>query len=151
MNIRLANKFDLPYFTQLVHNIHEKGEIGDYKVILNDEYLNAMFVSTLHGAGISLIAESEENIGMLLAIIAPNIWSETTMVMNQILLYVDENYRHTRAGYLLIKKYEDLCQDMKNKNRINYYTINSAKSMFDIDFSRFGYEKIAETWANLGD
>ena len=25
------------------------------------------------------------------------------------------------------------------------------KSMIDIDFSRFGYEKIAETWANLGD
>ena len=151
MNIRLANKFDLPYFIKLVHDTHEKGEIGNYKVHLNDEYLNAMFVSTLHGAGISLIAESDENIGMLLAIIAPNIWSESTMVMNQILLYVDEEYRNNRAGYLLIKKYEELCNDLKDKNRINYYTINTAKSMFEIDFTRFGYEKIAETWANLGD
>jgi len=151
MNIRLANKFDLPYFTKLVHEIHKRGEIGDFPVKINDEYINAMFVSTIHGAGISLIAESDSTVGMLTAIISPNIWSETTLVMNQILLYVDEEYRHTRAGYMLLKKYEELCEELKSKGRIHYYTLNSAKSMFDLDFTRFGYTKIAETWASLGE
>lgn len=151
MNIRLANKFDLPYFISLVHEIHKRGDIGNFPVVLNDDYLNAMFTSTLHGAGISLIAETDNTVGMLLAIISPNIWSESTIVMNEIMLYVDEDHRNSRAGYLLIQEYKDRCLELIEKKRIHYYTINTAKSMFDLDFTRFGYTKIAETWANVGD
>lgn len=149
MNIRLANKFDLPYFIKLVHEIHEKGDIGNYKVELNDEYLNALFITAINGGGLALIAESDSQVGMLFGIIAPNIWSEKTLVMNQMLLYVDDDYRNTRAGYMLIKRYEEYCLELKQKNRIQYYSINSAKSMFEIDFERFGYEKVAETWLNV--
>lgn len=151
MNIRNANKFDIPYFIRLVREIHAKGEIGDFPVELNDDYLNAMFVTAINGGGIALIAESDEQVGMIFGLITPNIWSEKTLVMHQLLLYVDDDYRNTRAGYLLIQGYNEQCSELKEKNRIGYYTINTAKSMFEIDFSRFGYEKTAETWISLGD
>ena len=151
MNIRLANKFDLPYFLRKVHEIHEKGEIGEFDVPLDDEYLNVMFATAINGGGLVLIAESDEPIGIMLALISPNVWSDKTLLMNEILWYVDEEYRHTRAGYLLLKKYQDICEEMIQKKRIRYHTITTAKSMFDIEFTRFGYDKTAETWISVED
>lgn len=150
MKIRHANKFDLSYFTHIVHKIHKQGDIGHFAVILNDEYLNSMFQISMIG-GIALIAERDnEPVGILTAIISPNIWNDKILVMNQLLLYVDEEYRHTRAGYLLLQKYDELCKEFVEQKRIQYYTINTAKTMYDIDFSRFGYENIASTWVKVG-
>lgn len=151
MNIRLANKFDLPYFLKKVHEIHEKGEIGDFDVELNDDYLNSMFATAINGGGLVLIAESDEPIGILFALIAPNLWSDKTLLMNELLWYVEEDYRNTRAGYLLLKRYQELCEELIQKKRIRFHTINTAKSMFDIEFSRFGYDKTAETWISVED
>lgn len=146
MNIRLANKFDLPYFLKTVHKIHEQGEIGTFDVDLDDEYLNMMFATAINGGGLVLIAESDEPIGIMLALISPNVWSDKTLLMNELLWYVQEEYRNTRAGYLLLKKYQELCEELTIKKRIRFHTITTAKSMFDIEFSRFGYDRIAETW-----
>ncbi len=149
MNIRLANKFDIPYFIKMVHKIHEQGDIGTFDVELNDEYLNALFATAINGGGLALIAESDEPIGIMFALIAPNVWSEKTLLMNELLWYVDEEYRHTRAGYMMLQKYQELCQELIEKKRIRFHTINTAKPMFEIDFTRFGYEKTAETWISI--
>lgn len=151
MIIRPATKFDLPYYLKTVHEIHEKGDIGLFDVKLNDEYLNKLFATVLAGAGTAFVAESDNTIGIILGLISPNIWAEESLLMNQLLLYVDEDYRNTRAGYLLLQNYKDKCIELKEQGRIHYYTINAAKSMFEIDFTRFGYEMIATTWINTGD
>jgi hypothetical protein len=151
MNVRLANKFDLPYFLRTVHEIHKKGEIGTFDVPLNDDYLNTMFATAINGGGLVLIAESDEPIGIMLALISPNIWSEQTLLMNELLWYVDEEYRNTRAGYLILQKYQAICEDLIKKKRIKFHTINTAKPMFDIDFTRFGYDMIASTWISTGE
>jgi GNAT superfamily N-acetyltransferase len=150
MKVRLANKFDLLYYLHLVHSIHEEGLIGTYKVPMDDTYLNTLFNTIIHGAGIALIVESDEPIGMMIGVICPNIWSPETQVMHQILLFVDEEYRHTRAGHMLITEYIDKCQEMKAQNRIHYHTISATKTMFDLDFTRFGFDCIEKTWLSNG-
>lgn len=150
MKIRNANKFDLPYYLHLVHKIHELKEIGSYDVKLDDTYLNSLYNTIIHGGGIALIVESQEPVGMMLGVISPNIWSPENYVMHQILLYVDDEYRHTRAGHMLISEYIDQCHDLKLQNRIQYNTINATKTMFDIDFTRFGYDCIEKTWLSNG-
>jgi hypothetical protein len=149
MKIRQANKFDLPYFLNLVHKIHEKKEIGTFDVELNDNYLNIMFTTAINGGGVVLIVEDIKPIGLMLGLISPNIWSEKTLMMNEILWYVEEEYRNTRAGYLLIKEYQEICEKLISEERIRFHTITTAKSMFDINLSRFGYDKIAETWISV--
>lgn len=148
MNIRLANKHDLPYFIHMVRKIHQLGDIGTFDVELDDQYLNSMFVTAINGGGLVLIAESDEPIGILMALISPNIWSDKTLLMNELLWYVDEEYRNTRAGYMLLKSYQEHCETLKQQKRIHFYTISTAKSMFDIEFTRFGFDKIAESWIN---
>ena len=69
MNIRLANKFDLPYYLHLVHKIHEMKEIGTYDVILDDEYLNTLFNTVLHGGGLALIAEHNDEVKQVFEIL----------------------------------------------------------------------------------
>ena len=151
MNIRKANKFDIPYFTHIVHKIHEQGDIGEFGITLDDQYLNSMFQVSMYG-GIALIAERDDQpIGILTAIIAPNVWNDKVLVMNQLLLYVDEEHRYTRAGYLLLQEYDEMCRELVEQKRIQHYTINSAKTMDEIDFGRFGYENIASTWLKVGD
>lgn len=150
MKVRLANKFDLPYYLHLVHSIHEEGLIGTYKVPLEDDYLNSLFNTVIHGGGIALVLESDSIIGMMIGVISPNIWSPQTQVMHQILLFVDEEYRHTKAGHLLITEYIDKCNELKQQNRIQYHTISATKTMFDIDFTRFGFDFIEKTWLSNG-
>lgn len=149
MKVRLANKFDLPYYLHLVHKIHQEETIGSYNVPLRDEYLNSLFNTILHGGGIALVIESDSTIGMMIGVISPNVWSPETLVMHQILLYIDEEYRNTRAAHMLITEYIDKCTELKEQKRISYHTISAAKPMFDIDFSRFGYDWIEKTWLSV--
>ena len=150
MNIRLANKFDLPYYTHLVHKIHQDADIGKYDVKLDDTYLNSLFNTILHGGGIALVVESDSPIGMMIGVISPNVWSPDTLVMHQILLYVDEEYRNTRAAHMLVTEYIERCEEYRLQNRIKYHSITASKTMFDIDFTRFGYDWIEKTWLSNG-
>lgn len=150
MKIRIANKFDLPYYIHLVHKIHTMAEIGTYNVPLDDTYLNSLFNTIIHGGGIALIVEDKEPIGMMIGVISPNIWSPETLVMHQILLFIDEEYRNTRAAHMLITEYIDKCNELKEHKRISYHTISATKTMFDIDFTRFGYDWIEKTWLSNG-
>ncbi len=150
MIVREANKFDLPYYLHLVHKIHSEGDIGYYDVPLDDEYLNSLFNMVIHGGGVALVAESDTTIGIMLGVISPNIWSHNTLVLHQILFYVDEEYRNTRAGHMLISKYNEKCAELVQQKRIGYHTLSATKTMFDIDFSRFGYDCIEKTWISSG-
>lgn len=151
MKVRYANKFDLQYYINLVHKIHKQGDIGLYDVPLNNDYLNTLFNITLHGGGVTLLCEIEnEPIGMVMGIINPNIWSDKTLVCHQILLFIDEEYRHTRAAHMLISEYNEACQNLVSEKRIQYFTLSAAKPMFDIDFGRFGYDCIEKTWISNG-
>lgn len=149
--IRNGTKHDMPYFIDIVKQIHKRGEIGNYDILLEDNYLNALYVTALY-TGIILIAErDDEIIGILVAMISPNIWNDKVYVMNQLLIYVDEDHRYGKVGYLLLQEYDEICKHMVKEKRIHHYTLNSAKNMQDIDFSRFGYENIASTWLKVGD
>jgi len=150
MKVRLANKFDLPYYLHLVHKAHQDALIGYYDIELNDEYLNSLFNTIIHGGGLALVIESDETIGMMIGVISPNIWSPDTLILHQILCYVEEEYRHTRAAHMLITEYIDKCTELKQQNRIKYHTISANKPMFDLDFTRFGYDWVEKTWISNG-
>lgn len=151
MNIRLANKFDLPYFIDLIHRINANDELGDIVCgELDDMHLNSIFSTIIAGAGICYIAESEQRIGMILGIISPNFWAPQYLFMHQILYYVEEEYRNTRAGYLLFKRFDEECQKMVEQNRIHHVTLSAPKTLLEMDFERFDYELSEKTWIRKG-
>ena len=151
MIIRPANKFDLPYFIDLIHQINNDDGLGD--VIcgdLDDTYLNQLFATVLAGAGLCYIAESDNRIGIILGIISPNMWAPKYLFMHQVLYYVNEEYRHTRAGYLLFKKFDSECQKLVEQKRVHHVTLSAPKTLLEMDFERFDYELSEKTWIKKG-
>lgn len=152
MKVRVANKFDLPYFLNLIHRINDNDELGDIvQGELDDEHLNVLFATVLAGAGICYIAEhDDETIGMILGIISPNMWAPKYLFLHQVLFYVEEDYRNTRAGYLLFKEFDKECEKMVESKRIHHFTLSMPKTLLDMDFEKYNYELSEKTWIKKG-
>jgi hypothetical protein len=151
MNIRLANKFDLPYFINLIHRINDMDELGDIvQGELDDTHLNQIFATVLAGAGLCYIAENDDPIGIIMGIVSPNMWAPKYLFLHQILYYVEEDYRNTRAGYLLFKEFDMQCEKLVNEKRIHHVTLSAPKTLMDMDFERFDYELSEKTWIKKG-
>jgi len=151
MIIRPADRFDLPYFIDLIHRINDMDELGDVvQGILDDEHLNQLFATVLAGAGLCYIAESDTRIGMILGIVSPNMWAPKYLFMHQVLYFVEEEYRNTRAGYMLFKKFDQECQKLVEQKRIHHVTLSAPKTLIDMNFERFDYELSEKTWIKKG-
>ncbi len=151
MIIREANKFDLPYFIELIKRINENDELGDVVLADIDElHINTIFATILAGAGICYIAESDERVGLIVGIVSPNIWAPQYLFMHQILYFVEEEYRNTRAGYLLFKEFDKKCKELVEQKRIHHVTLSAPKTLLEMDFDRFGYELCEKTWIKKG-
>jgi predicted GNAT superfamily acetyltransferase len=151
IEVRNANKFDLPYFLSVVNRVHSLSHNNKFGVTLNEKYLNQLFMTVLMGRGTCHVAiVDDKQVGMVMGYIGNNVWSPETLVMYQILIYVEEEFRNTRAGYKLIKEYNDTVLDMMESKRIHFSTITASEPMFEMDFSRFGYELTEKMWV-LGE
>lgn len=145
MIIRKANKFDLPYFIDVAKKVQDMDFIPDDKKVI-DKHFNVLFTTILHGGGIALIAESDGPIGMVVGVINENLWVPEMFMLTQILLFVDNDYRNTKAGYKLLEEYNIETQKLIDQNRIEMSVIHAAEPLHDIDFSRFGYKMSEKIW-----
>lgn len=145
MIVRKANKFDLPYFIHVAKKVQDMDFIPDDKQVI-DKHMNVLFNTILHGGGIALIAESDGPIGMVVGVINENLWVPQMYMLTQILLYVDEDWRHTKAGYKLLQAYNDETEQLIKDDRIEMSVIHAAEPLHDIDFSRFGYKMSEKIW-----
>lgn len=145
MIIRTANKFDLNYFLYVARKVQHMGFVPQDKTI-DVEYFNIMFNTIIHGGGIALIAESDQPIGICIGVINENLWVPNMNMLTQILLYVDEDWRDTRAGYKLLQEYNTRTQELIDQNRIEMSVIHASEPLHDIDFSRFGYKMSEKIW-----
>jgi hypothetical protein len=152
MNIRLANKFDMPYFIDLIKRINKDDNLGDViEGELDDQHLNTIFATILAGAGVCFIAETDDTkVGMIAGVITPNIWAPKYLFMHEILYFVEEEYRNGRAGYLLLKAFNEYCDDLIHQKRVHHVTLTMPKTLLDIDFRRFNYELSEQTWIKKG-
>lgn len=145
MNIRKINKFDLPYFLHVARKVQNMEFIPEGKTVI-DNHLSSLFNTIIHGGGIGYIAESEQPIGIVLGIINENLWVPKMFVLSQILLFVDEEWRNTKAGYKLLTIYNEGTEELIKNNRIESSIIHAAEPLYDVDFSRFGYKVSEKIW-----
>lgn len=150
MKVRLANKFDLPYFIDTVKLVHGKDFAKQFHdVTLDDTHLNVMFNSVIHGAGVALIIESSENIGLSFGCISPNVWHPQTLFLHNLIFYIEEEWRNTTAGHRLLTAYNNAAKELQKQGRIHSYTISAAEPLFEVDFERFGYNMVEKTWMGV--
>lgn len=144
--IRVANKFDFPRLKEMLWNYHDSGSIKGLDITSEETGIKILSI-ILAGGGIALVSEKNKELtGMLLAICTPFLWDNTKLVMNEIAYWVEIEHRGSSAGYRLLKKYTEMCDEMRDNGRIVNYTVSQMEGQ-QLDYSRFGYKPIEHTWS----
>ena len=147
MAIRSATKFDIPQIFNMLRHYRDANTIIKLDAIVDEDTPLAIMTYILAGAGIALVSETAGTCtGMLLALKTPYLWDNTKYIMNEIVYWVEPEYRGTSAGYRLIKQYTEQCDDLKDSSAIINYTISQMEGQ-TLNYSRFGFKPIEHTWA----
>ena len=149
MNIREANKHDLPYFIELIKKLASAEHIMRYNYKqLDNNHLTSLFSTIIAGRGTILVVENEKTKklhGMAAGMINPHLFAPHIAIMTQIVLWVDEGYRKT-AGSKLMEAYENKTDEYMEEGRIRYGVITASEPLFKLDFSKFGYTMDEKCW-----
>ena len=146
MIIRTANKFDLPHIIKMLKHFREQTPIDLMRDCNDEQYINKLYHHIILGGGLALVAEMVQPIGMIIGIKDQNIWDPELRILRELVYWVEPNYRNGTAGYKLIRHYTTAAQEMVDQNRIKMFTMSKMVNSPNLDYGRFGYRKIEETW-----
>lgn len=148
MNIRQANKFDTPRIIEMLKNYREVTPISSFKDCNNEEHMIAILSHIYAGKGIALVAESNDKIiGMMLSVIDQSIWDPKICVLKELAYWVELESRGSTAGYRLLLEYNRVARSLLVTGRITHWTISKMSNSPDLDYSRFGFTRVEETWS----
>jgi len=146
MNIRKANKWDLPYIIEMLKHFREQTPIPQMAKCDNHEHINTLYHHLLLGGGLALVAETTHPIGMIMGIKNNSIWDPKIVELRELVFWVEPEHRGSTAGYRLLKQYIKQANEMIEENKITLHTMTKMTNSPDLDFGRFGYKKTEEVW-----
>jgi len=145
--IRQANKFDMEHIVRMLKSYRDKAPAQFLKDANNREHIDKMLGNILAGAGFILLAEKNEDVvGMVIAAQHPNIWNPDVTQVSEIAFWIDEEHRGGKLAHRLLHGYIQQCEEWKQKNRIQFFSISKMISSPDLSYDKFGFEKLEETW-----
>ena len=147
MKIRYANKFDIPALITMMKHYREQSPLPCLLRSNNEEYVTKMLTEILVGRGVIFVADYEGlTVGMLIAMRNHNLWDPEIMAINELAYWVEPEHRNTSAGYKLLSKYRNWCEQAKMLGTIDYYTISKMVNSPDLKYDKFGFKKLEEMW-----
>ena len=97
--------------------------------------------------GIILLSQVEARItGMLMAVYTINLWDQKIRYMAELAYWVDPEYRGSSAGYRLLNQYCQVGNLLIQQQEIQYYTVSKMVTSPDLNYERFGFERLEETY-----
>jgi len=141
--IRMATKFDKTEIVEMMTGFQRESNIPELRELHNPAHWDRLLATIFAGAGVIFI---EQGKGLIMGIIAPNIWCDKTLQLYELAWYVKPEYRNTSVGYKLLKRYIDYGNDLKQSGRIKFFTIGKMPSSPDLKYERFGFKKLDENW-----
>lgn len=149
MIIRIPNKFDVKQVLTLVKDfIHSANLNNQIKDKIDYTYVNQLYHHCILGGGLILVAEvGDKLVGIIAGIKSPNIWYPEDISLREIMFYIQPEHRKGRCAYKLITEYNKMAKELLESKKISSYTMTNTEQLHKIDYSRFGYNKVEETWA----
>jgi hypothetical protein len=147
--IRQALVEDTEQLIGMLHRYKEASPLACLKTASEDTARKILDMIFTKQNGIILVSTDARGdlTGMLIAIKNFNIWDHTQFCMNELCYWVNPEDRGTSAGYRLLKTYVDICAMMKASGEIVYYTVSKMINSPDLNYERFGFAKLEETWS----
>jgi GNAT superfamily N-acetyltransferase len=149
MNIRLANKFDVTQVIELIHQFQETNELPEsLKTALDDTYLNKLFHHCILGAGLIYVAEVDKKlVGMIMGLKHPGLWFPSQIVLKELMLFTVSEYQNQGIGSKLLIAYNNKAKELLETEQISAYAVGVTDNLGKLDYAKYGYKKIEETWA----
>jgi len=99
--------------------------------------------------GVAIVYESQGRItGLLLAARMPDIWFPKTIRLQELIWYVDPEYRSTTQAGRLLKEYQRRADAMISREEIMSYTVGRTRSTVNIDYTRHGFKELESIYVN---
>jgi GNAT superfamily N-acetyltransferase len=149
MNTRLANKFDVNDILRMLGTFIDTVQLPGNTLKNPDfNYFNKLYHHIIIGGGLAVVAESDNKVvGMLIGIKDQNILSPNDITLREMIFWIDPDYQKTRAGYKLLKTYISEAEKLREQDIIKVYTMTNTENLENINYERFGFRKIEETYA----
>lgn len=145
--IRKASPFDIPQIINCLRDYRSNMPYGFLSDVDDAEYVKTMLSQLMAGQGLVLVADCEGKIvGILIAGVMPSIWSPKHLMLTEFAYWVDPEYRNGTAGYRLLREYLDEAIKMREAGRIANCFISKMVNSPDLNFERFGFQKLEEFW-----
>lgn len=147
MKTRLATKHDLPHVIEMLKHFRDQTPIDLMRGVNDEAYITRLYTVLINGGGVIVLAEEQDKIaGMCIGMIDGTIWDPKLYVMRELVYWVEPEYRGGTAGYKLLKRYSDEADLLLDQERIKMYTISKLANSPNLDYGRFGFRKVEETW-----
>lgn len=143
--IRQANKFDKPQIIEMLRLFRNESPIQQYRELENEAYISQLLDSIIAGQGVIFV---EDNVGFIMGVKTPTIWDDTKIALYELAWFVKQEYRHKTTGYRLFKTYIDYAKQLKDEGKIALYTMTKMTTSPDINYGKYGFNKIEENWMN---
>lgn len=138
--IRQATKYDKNDICEMMSLFRMEANLPEYQ---NVESIDHLLNPILAGQGVIFI---EQNKGLLMAIVAPTLWSDKDLVMYELAWYVKPEHRNTTIGYRLFVNYLNYAQKLKEEGRIKFFTISKMDTSPNLKYEKFGFRFKDENW-----
>jgi predicted N-acetyltransferase YhbS len=148
MRIRAAEKWDQPEVFRMLRNFRSATPVAIMNECDNEEHISRLFHAALIGGGVCLLAERDGQVqGMIMGLIDISLWDPNLLVLKELVYWVEPSARGSTLGYRLLTEYNRRARELVEEGRIRMYTMTRMANSPDLDYGRFGYAKIEETWA----
>lgn len=145
--IRQANKYDMEAIVRMLKAYRDKAPTQFLRDSSNQEHIEKMLNNIFAGAGFVLLGvKDDEAVGIMIAAQHPNIWNPEVMQVSEIAFWVDEEHRGGKMAHRLLHAYIQQCEEWKQENRIQFFSLSKMHNSPDLSYDKFGFEKLEETW-----
>ena len=147
IKVRPATRYDVSDCVDLMLEYRKASPIVELQDSNDQDHVANIFNHIIAGMGRIFIAERDyDTIGMLVAVRQSSIWNPEVHHISELAYWVMPEHRGSRAGYLLIREYINWAQEMKQNGLCEFFTISKMINSPDLDYSKFGFEKLEESW-----
>lgn len=144
--VREATPFDIPALIGMLRQYRDCAPLPFLSEADDSIYITRVLTEVMAGRGVCLVAEMNGIVGMLIAHVAPSMWSPKHLVMTEMAYWVNPEARGSSAGYRLLKAYEEHGKALKDQGRISAFFISKMSTSPDIKYDKFGFSKLEEMW-----
>lgn len=140
---RIATRHDKDKIIEMMLSFRDESPMRDLIDEENMAYWNQFLDNILAGQGVCFI---EDGIGLILAIILPSIWNPKILTMHELAWWVKPEHRGGLIGMRLLRQYIDYANELKQQNRIKYFTLSKLSTSPDFKYEKLGFKKTDENW-----